>query len=149
MAKCEGIKSKETQAKAIRVYRAFISGMNHANLGKEFKISQSTVQRYIEWAKDAGFNALPEDDELLESTLNDINIRRAELTKKLKNKNVDDYCKLNKAIHDLDNQRLTLKGLIEHRSNVKVEGLSKISDEDLLKFIDEDKEAKKDNEAEE
>jgi len=149
---------KPTRALYKRIYRAYVLGLSHAELREKFKCSQSTVERALDWCKKNGIKSiLPEDKELTESTLAYINERRARLgiifnsmiedienradgEEKSKSLIVteDNMLKISKEIRELDTQRLTVKGLIEHKFGISHD-LSKISDEDLMKYIKEGK----------
>jgi len=124
-------KLKPTRVLYKRIYRMYIAGMNHAGLRSHFKKSQSTIERALDWCKKNGINALPTDDALLEATLNDINYRRVRLITKTKSSTIDELVKLNKAIIDLDNQRLTIKGLLIDKKQIEC----KIKKDDVLDKI--------------
>ncbi len=131
------VKTKPTRALYKRIYRAYIAGLNHAGLREAFKVSQSTVERAIDWCKKIGMDALPEKDPMVKQTLEDINFRRASLVNKLaKATNIGDIYKINEMINKLDDKRLSLKGVTVYREGLNIEQAAEKTDDELWVFID-------------
>lgn len=140
--------NKATQELYKNIYRYRITGMSHYELKEKFSVSQSTIDRALEWCKIIGLSELPPNDEYLNNLFNDINKRRTMLYAKLFKAKPTDMVAINRVIMEMDNQCLTLKGLLTKKIDLAIKKVTSkeeayhatrdLSDETVKEMLDDE-----------
>ncbi len=138
MAKHQNPKKKETINLYKKIYRLGLFGMHHADIKEKLNISQSTVDRAINWCHETGYDAAPKDDALLEMFYKSALARRLELhALMVTSPKPSDKTIIKKEIREQEKDIMVTRGLIINKNlNLNV-SRDEIPDDVLDKFLKE------------
>ena len=151
--KIEDVKKQETLEKYKVYFNYWMQDNTYQGTAKHFGISMATVQNAVNVCKDAGLFNLPDNDELLTSTLLEKLRRKIEYIKEWEKEPGTKKIIYEVPISSLEKDILTMKGLIETKidfnfnlkpdskteeiGNAIMEALKLLPKKELEKFAEE------------